>query len=312
MIMRLTRAAASRGCVCDERGVFSVTAAIECIHAHKSFREPADGERGANHGGRGRGALRVLDLVAPRKVRVDAVKDVSFQVNKGEIFGILGPNGSGKSTLIRLIATLLTPDSGRVTVFGQDVVCDRLAVRRCINRVSVEAAFFKRLSAMENLEYAARLYGLDAREGKRRAEDILARLGFPHKKTSVPLENLSRGMQQKVAIARALMTAPVALLLDEPTTGLDPVSKREVQDFVLEVRETHDTTVILTTHDMQEAERLCDRIAVIHNGEFVAMDTPASLKAGFANADGQAPTLEEVFFRLTGGNVDDWMREQGE
>jgi len=289
-----------------------VTAAIECLHAHKSFREPADGEDRANHRGRGLASLRVLDLVAPRKVRVDAVKDVSFQVKKGEIFGILGPNGSGKSTLIRLIATLLTPDSGTVTVFGQDVVCDRLAVRRCINRVSVEAAFFKRLSALENLEYAARLYGLDAREGKRRAEDILERLGFLHKKMTVPLENLSRGMQQKVAIARALMTAPVALLLDEPTTGLDPVSKREVQDFVLEVRETHDTTVILTTHDMQEAERLCDRIAVIHGGEFVALDTPQNLKARFADGDGRVPTLEAVFFRLTGSNVDDWMREQGE
>ena len=289
-----------------------MTAAIECLHAHKSFREPADGEDRANHRGRGLAALRVLDLVAPRKVRVDAVKDVSFQVKKGEIFGILGPNGSGKSTLIRLIATLLTPDSGTVTVFGQDVVSDRLAVRRCINRVSVEAAFFKRLSALENLEYAARLYGLDAREGKRRAEDILERLGFLHKKMTVPLENLSRGMQQKVAIARALMTAPVALLLDEPTTGLDPVSKREVQDFVLEVRETHDTTVILTTHDMQEAERLCDRIAVIHGGEFVALDTPQNLKARFADGDGRVPTLEAVFFRLTGSNVDDWMREQGE
>jgi len=165
---------------------------------------------------------------------------------------------------------------------------------------------------LENLEYAARLYGLDAREGKRRAEDILERLGFLHRKMTVPLENLSRGMQQKVAIARALMTAPVALLLDEPTTGLDPVSKREVQDFVLEVRETHDTTVILTTHDMQEAERLCDRIAVIHGGEFVALDTPQNLKAGFADENGRVPTLEEVFFRLTGSNVDDWMREQGE
>ncbi len=289
--------------------------AIECIHASKSFREPAD--RGDRAGRNGPGAralrvLRVLDFVIPRRVRVDAVKDVSFQVNKGEIFGILGPNGSGKSTLVRLIATLLTPDSGTVTVFGQDVASDRLAVRRCINRVSVEAAFFKRLSALENLEYAARLYGLDAREGKRRAEAILERLGFPHKKVTVPLENLSRGMQQKVAIARALMTAPVALLLDEPTTGLDPVSKREVQDFVLEVRRTHDTTVILTTHDMQEAERLCDRIAVIHNGEFVAMDTPENLKASFGDGNGHTPTLEEAFFRLTGGNVEDWLREQGE
>lgn len=289
-----------------------MTAAIECLHACKSFREPAEEDDRAGRAGRGARARRVLGFVTPKRVRVDAVKDISFEVRKGEIFGILGPNGSGKSTLVRLIATLLTPDSGTVRVFGQDVVSDRLAVRRCINRVSVEAAFFKRLSAMENLEYAARLYGLDAREGKRRAEDILTRLGFPHKKMTVPLENLSRGMQQKVAIARALMTAPVALLLDEPTTGLDPVSKREVQDFVLEVRKTHDTTVILTTHDMQEAERLCDRIAVIHNGEFVAMDTPENLKAGFADDNGFAPTLEDVFFRLTGSNVDDWMREQGE
>jgi len=153
--------------------------------------------------------------------------------------------GSPRSS--RMISTLLIPDSGTVRVFGKDVVADRLEVRRYINRVSVEAAFFKRLSAMENLEYAARLYGLEPKEGLLKAKAILARLGFPDGKTNVSLENLSRGMQQKVAIARALMTAPVALLLDEPTTGLCIQSQNgDVQDFVLDVRNTNDTTVILS------------------------------------------------------------------
>jgi ABC-2 type transport system ATP-binding protein len=284
-----------------------VTAAIQCNHASKSFRESVRNTENAGSDHNGQRALgRIVDFVMPSRVTVEAVKDVSFEVERGEIFGILGPNGSGKSTLIRMISTLLIPDSGTVRVFGRDVVADRLEVRRYINRVSVEAAFFKKLSAMENLEYAARLYGLEPREGLRRAREILARLGFPDSKVNVSLENLSRGMQQKVAIARALMTAPVALLLDEPTTGLDPVSKRDVQDFVLEVCNTHDTTVILTTHDMEEADRLCDRIAVINNGEFVAVDSPENLKDRYANGNGHLPTLEEIFFRLTGRSPDEW------
>ncbi|MCR4424700.1 MAG: ABC transporter ATP-binding protein [Firmicutes bacterium] len=246
--------------------------------------------------------------MAHRGVKVEAVHDVSFEVARGEIFGILGPNGSGKSTLIRMVSTLLLPDSGTITVFGRDVVENKLEVRQSINRVSVEAAFFKKLSALENLEYAARLYGVNVREGRERAMAILERLGFAKKKARTPLENLSRGMQQKVAVARALLTSPVLLLLDEPTTGLDPVSKREVQDFVLELRRTHDTTVILTTHDMQEAERLCDRIAVMDNGRFVALDTPDNLRAGMTQ-NGHVPSLEEVFFRLTGKNLGDEIPE---
>jgi ABC-2 type transport system ATP-binding protein len=287
-----------------------VTAAIQCYHACKSFKESVRKTEKAEAGSRDRRAhRRIADFILPSKVTVEAVKDVSFDVKRGEIFGILGPNGSGKSTLIRMISTLLIPDSGTVRVFGKDVVEDRLEVRRYINRVSVEAAFFKRLSATENLEYAARLYGLDPKEGLLKAKAILARLGFPNSKVDVSLENLSRGMQQKVAIARALMTAPVALLLDEPTTGLDPVSKRDVQDFVLDVRNTHDTTVILTTHDMEEADRLCDRIAVIHDGEFVALDTPENLKRQCANGNGHLPNLEEVFFRLTGRSPNEWETE---
>ncbi len=231
---------------------------------------------------------------------VIAVNHVTFQVPRGEIFGILGPNGSGKSTLVRLIATLLLPDSGQITVFGHDVVREEMAVRRLINRVSVEASFFKKLSAMENLLYGARLYGLDGRQARQRSLEILTRLGLKEDEIFQPMEEMSRGMQQKVAIARAFLTQPILLLLDEPTTGLDPRSKREVQAFVRELRDTHDATVLLTTHDMQEADVLCDRVAIIDDGRIVALDTPAALKARAARANGHDVTLEDVFMELTG------------
>lgn len=253
---------------------------------------------------------RALAAIFLRSVLVEAVAGVSFDVRPGEIFGILGPNGSGKSTLIRLISTLLLPDEGEIRVFGHDVVRERFAVRRLINRVSVEAAFFKKLSAMENLSYAARLYDIDIREARKNAIDILRRLRFDENKAYEPLEDLSRGMQQKVAVARALLTSPALLLLDEPTTGLDPVSKKEVQDYVLEVREKYGTTVILTTHDMQEADRLCDRVAIIDQGRFVALDTPAQLKASLAK-NGEAVTLEDVFFALTGKELKEFDQEGG-
>ncbi|MCG0239772.1 MAG: ABC transporter ATP-binding protein [Firmicutes bacterium] len=237
-------------------------------------------------------------LLGRRPRQVAAVRGVSFQVPEGEIFGILGPNGSGKSTLIRVIATLLLPDEGTVRIFGHDVVRERTAVRQLINRVSVEAAFFKKLSAMENLMYAARLYGLPVKEATARAGAILDRLGLPRKKRVIPLEELSRGQQQKVAIARALMTNPRLLLLDEPTTGLDPKSKREVQDFILEAQREHGATVILTSHDMEEAERLCQRVAFMDEGRFVALGTPGELKAQFGAHPEQS--LEAVFLACTG------------
>ncbi len=242
--------------------------------------------------------LRKREDAAPSTVV--AVDRISFQVERGEIFGILGPNGSGKSTLVRLIATLLLPDSGQITVFGHDVVREEMAVRRLINRVSVEASFFKKLSAMENLLYGARLYGLDGRQARERALQILTRLGLKHDEVFQPMEEMSRGMQQKVAIARAFLTQPVLLLLDEPTTGLDPRSKREVQAFVRELRDHHDATILLTTHDMQEADVLCDRIAIIDDGRIVALDTPGALKARVGKANGHDVTLEDVFMELTG------------
>ncbi|WP_322805926.1 ABC transporter ATP-binding protein [Thermanaerothrix sp.] len=229
-----------------------------------------------------------------------AVDHVSFTVEEGEIFGILGPNGGGKSTLIRLIATLLLPDKGKISVFGYDVVRQPLQVQRLINRVSVEASFFKKLSPMENLMYGARLYGLSARETRKQVVEILLRLGLKERDIYHPMEEMSRGMQQKVAIARALLSRPRLLLLDEPTTGLDPRSKREVQAVVRELREVHGTTILLTTHDMNEAETLCDRIAIMDSGRVVALDTPEGLKNRVRGSSEQSPTLEEVFLELTG------------
>lgn len=232
--------------------------------------------------------------------QVVAVNRVSFEVNQGEIFGVLGPNGSGKSTLVRLIATLLLPDEGSIHVFGHDVVRQALAVQKLINRVSVEASFFKKLSPMENLIYGARLYGLTASTARHQIIEILTRLGLATDAINKPVEEMSRGMQQKVAIARALLTRPAVLLLDEPTTGLDPRSKLEVQTVIRELCQEDGTTILLTTHDMTEADNLCDRIAIMDLGEVVALDTPEVLKTLVDSGNGHAPTLEDVFLELTG------------
>jgi ABC-2 type transport system ATP-binding protein len=244
-------------------------------------------------------------VIGRKKKDVLAVNDMSLTIHRGEIYGVLGANGSGKSTFIRLVSTLLTLDEGRVEVFGHDIERDEMAVKRLINRVSVDAAFFKKLSPHENLTYAARLYGMDAKAAKGEAIRILARLGIGEKRLNRPLEQMSRGMQQKVAIARALLTSPTLLLLDEPTTGLDPRSKLDVQAFIEELMATHDATIVLTTHDLDEAERLCDRIAVINDGRLVAEDTPEGLKRMVAERYGAEPTLSNVFMTFTGKSLDD-------
>jgi len=251
-------------------------------------------------------------VVGRKKKAVVAVNDVSMSIRRGEIYGVLGANGSGKSTLIRLISTLLTLDGGRVEVLGHDVEREEMAVKQLINRVSVDAAFFKKLSPHENLAYAARLYGMDPKQARGQVISILARLGVGEKRLDRPVEQMSRGMQQKVAIARALLTSPTVLLLDEPTTGLDPRSKLDVQTFIEEVRNTHDATIVLTTHDLAEAERLCDRIALINDGRVVAEGTPDELKELVARNYGKDPTLESVFMTFTGKSLDDDIDEDKE
>ncbi|HLI06352.1 MAG TPA: ABC transporter ATP-binding protein [Ktedonobacteraceae bacterium] len=239
------------------------------------------------------------------KRAVMAVDNVTLTVARREIVGILGSNGSGKSTLIRILSTLLLPDTGYVTIFGYDVVKDAHIVQRLINRVSVEASFFKKLSPMENLIYAARLYNMPGPEARKRIKEILTRLGIKEDRIKAPLENMSRGMQQKVAIARAFLTSPIVLLLDEPTTGLDPRSKIDVQNFVNELRDVHDATILITTHDMDEAEALCDRVAIIDQGRIVALGTVDELKRKVADIRGQATpvTMHEVFMHYTAAHL---------
>jgi ABC-2 type transport system ATP-binding protein len=234
------------------------------------------------------------------RTRVRALDGVSLTLARGDCVAILGQNGSGKSTLVRALSTLLIYDGGSARVFGHDVAREERAVRRLVNRVSVEASFFKRLSATENLSYAARFYGLGRAQTRRAIPEILASVGFPAERARSPMEDLSRGMQQKVALARALLTSPTLLLLDEPTTGLDPRSKREVQDFIRQVRATHDTTTLLCTHDMAEAEALADRVGILHRGRLLALEEPAALRRRYG-----AATLEDAFFAATGRALED-------
>jgi ABC-2 type transport system ATP-binding protein len=241
------------------------------------------------------------------KRRVAALKGVDFDIERGECVAILGPNGSGKSTLVRLLSTLLLPDGGTAKVFGRDAFKDTRAVRRLVNRVSVEASFFKKMSAVENLSYAARFYGLRPHETKDKIPEILTRVGFPADRRDEPMENLSRGMQQKVALARALLTAPILLLLDEPTTGLDPRSKQEVQEFIREVRAEHDATVLLCTHDLAEAETLADRVGILDDGELLCLEPADDLKQRY-----DSNTLEEAFFAASGHAFENGHGDGGE
>ena len=224
-----------------------------------------------------------------------ALDGVTFSMERGETVAILGQNGSGKSTLVRLLSTLLLPDGGSARILGHDVVSEHRAVRRLVNRVSVEASFFKKMSAAENLSYAARYYGMTTKQTRDKIPEILGRVGFPSDRRDEPMENLSRGMQQKVALARALLTSPVVLLLDEPTTGLDPRSKLEVQDFVREIRTSHDSTILLCTHDLAEAEILAERVGILDRGRLLLLESADEIKRRYG-----ADTLEQAFFAATG------------
>lgn len=232
--------------------------------------------------------------------KVAALNGITFSMERGECVAILGQNGSGKSTLVRLLSTLLLNDGGTAHVFGHDVFTDVRAVQRLVNRVSVEASFFKKMSSRENLSYAARFYGLTGAETKGEIPRILGRVGFPADRMNEEMENLSRGMQQKVALARALLTSPILLLLDEPTTGLDPRSKLEVQEFIREIRKIHDATILLCTHDLAEAEVLADRVGILHKGELLVLEPADQLKKRY-----EVDSLEAAFFAATGEAIEE-------
>lgn len=237
---------------------------------------------------------------------VRVLDNLSFRVYRGEIYGVIGANGSGKSTLVRILSTLLLPDAGEVQVFGLDVVRDSMRVRTLINRVSADPSFFRSMSALENLLFFGRVYGLAPKVIKEKTIDILGRLGFDHGQAHEPMRHLSRGQQQKVAIARSFLTSPVLMLLDEPTTGLDPRSKRDVQAFIREIQREHDATILLTTHDMDEAELLCNRICFLAGGRLIAEGTPLELRQRFAGGRPlEEVTMETVFMELTGRSIEE-------
>jgi len=240
--------------------------------------------------------VRVEDLVV-RFGEVEAVRGVSFAVEAGESFGLLGPNGAGKTTTIRVLTTLLHPTSGHAFVGGHDVVRDGLAIRRILGYIPQAISIDGALTARENLEFYARVTDVPRRERHGRIDDAVETMGL-----GAFLDRLGRtlsgGMLRRLEIATALLNRPEILFLDEPTVGLDPTARRLVWERLEELRDESGTTLLVTTHQMEEAERQCDRIAIMDLGLLAAQGTPAELRDEFG-----AETLEDVFAAATGRSL---------
>jgi ABC-2 type transport system ATP-binding protein len=233
-------------------------------------------------------AIRTEDLTRIYKIRggkksdpkeLVALKDVSIQIPRSELFGLLGPNGAGKTTLIKVLTTLLAPTSGRASVAGYDVTKDPHEIRARINMVSGgESSGYGLLTVRENLWMFSQFYGIPSREANRRIKELLHVVGLGDR-INTKSSDLSSGLRQKMNIVRGFMTDPEVLFLDEPTLGLDVGASRDVRSFIRDwMDESRDRTILLTTHYMVEAEQLCDRVAIINEGRVLACDTPAALK----------------------------------
>jgi ABC-2 type transport system ATP-binding protein len=239
-------------------------------------------------------------------MNVEAVRGVSFEIERGELFGLLGPNGAGKTTTIKMLITLLLPTSGTARVLGYDVVKDPREVRKRIGYVfGGERGVYERLSGYDNLRYFAELYGVPPKEIPGRIDSLLELVGLKGREQE-RAEGYSRGMKQRLHIARGLLHDPPVVFLDEPTIGLDPVGARELRATIASLADAG-KTILLTTHYMFEADALCDRIAVITRGEIVAQGTPADLKRTVA-----AGTVVEVeIFGMPEGIVERVRRLEG-
>jgi ABC-2 type transport system ATP-binding protein len=243
-----------------------------------------------------RAALRTPKPYTPAPSQsLAAVDHVSLSICEGEIFGLVGPSGSGKTTLIRLIATLLQPDEGAIRVFGYDTVRQPAQVQRLINRVSVEASFFKQLSPLENLLHGLQPYGPGESDAPGRVVEMLARLGLEQREIHAPMEVLSGDRLQTVGVARALLSRPRLLLLDEPARGLNAQAKREVWQIVHGLRDQHGITVLLTAQDGQELESVCDRVAEMEGGRIFALNNQVNWHQS-VNSDCLYPTKSHPSF----------------
>ncbi len=232
-----------------------------------------------------------------------AVDGVSFSVEHGEIFALLGPNGAGKSTLIRMLTTLLPPTSGAAMICGHDVLKDANPVRRLIGVIPQAMTSDMELSVEENLLIYAKLYGVPRERRRRLMADLIEAVELTKWKDK-PVKNLSGGMRRRVEIARGLVHEPRVFFLDEPTTGLDPVSRVAVWEMLRQLKQKRDLTVLLTTHYMDEADKLCDRIAIIDHGKLVALDSPMKLKASISGSN-----ILEVSFPMTPAGWEDRMKD---
>jgi ABC-2 type transport system ATP-binding protein len=210
---------------------------------------------------------------------VEAVKGVDFEVAAGEVFGLLGPNGAGKSTTIGMLTTTVRPTSGNARLAGYDVATEPLLARSVSSVVFQDAVVDGALSGRANLELHARLWGVPAAQSGRRIAELVAAVGLTEL-IERPVSSYSGGQRRRLEIARALVSSPRVLFLDEPTVGLDPRIRHELLDAIVGLRNREDMTILVTTHYLDEAERLCDRVAIIHKGEIVALDTPGALLAG--------------------------------
>jgi ABC-2 type transport system ATP-binding protein len=236
-------------------------------------------------------AIEVKDLTRDYN-GLRALDQINFRVECGEIFGFLGPNGAGKTTTIKILTGQLRPTSGEARVMGWDVVTQRQQLKPQIGVVFEYQNIYERLSARDNLAFFARLYGID----QDRVEELLAQVGLAGR-ANERVKKYSNGMKQRLLIARALLHSPRVLFLDEPTRGLDPNVAREIRSFVAGLAR-EGVTVFLTTHYMEEADQLCNRVAILDHGRIVALDLPERLKAQFSA--GEKNTLEDVFIQLTG------------
>ncbi len=220
-----------------------------------------------------------------------AVDNITFDMKKGEVFGLLGPNGAGKSTVIRMLSTLTRPTTGTATVGGFDVVNQDSEVRKLIGIVSEKMIMYNRLTARENLWFFGNLFGMQKKELNGRIDELLELVQLTKWKRA-QVGTFSTGMKQKMNIIRALLNMPKVLFLDEPTLGLDPQSTVEIREFIKKLNQEYNTTVLITTHMMSEADMLCDRIGIIDHGKIVALDTSTNLKNAIAGPNTTILTLE--------------------